>query len=507
MNPITLTTVAEPLIRQALAEDITNEDVSTAAIMPDARPAAVDLIAKADGVLCGLDVFERTFAILDPETRVQRFAADGDSVCAGQTLATVTGDVRVLLSGERVALNYLQRMSGIATYTHRVAALLEGSITQLVDTRKTTPNMRVFEKEAVRCGGGRNHRYNLSDGVLLKDNHIAAAGGVREAIEAARAHAPFVREIEVECETFAQVEEAIAAEADIIMLDNMDHDAMAKAVAFIDGRAKTECSGNIDAHNVQAIADLGIDFVSSGALTHSAPILDVSMKHLRMLDGNADSEAGATGNNTPGKRAVAMAAKSEARRASLLDALRSADAPVSGGQLANTLSVSRQIIVQDIALLREAGANIVATTKGYVLADTAQTSAQNATQTMTQNAAEQPAMRLDEPARTFKLHHEVDQTRDELQTIIALGGRVHNVSISHRAYGRITAPLEIAGQADIERFINDIESGKSSPLSTATSGYHYHLVSAPSDEALESIGRALADKGFLAPLLPHEQEG
>lgn len=198
-----------------------------------------------------------------------------------------------------------------------------------------------------------------------------------------------------------------------------------------------------------------------------------------------------------------MAAKSEARRASLLDALRSADAPVSGGQLANTLNVSRQIIVQDIALLREAGANIVATTKGYVLTDTAQTSTQ---QTMAQNAAEQPAAVLDEPARTFKLHHEVEQTRDELQTIIALGGRVHNVSISHRAYGRITAPLEIADQADIERFINDIESGKSSPLSTATSGYHYHLVSAPSDEALEAIGRALADKGFLAPLLPHEQE-
>ena len=198
-----------------------------------------------------------------------------------------------------------------------------------------------------------------------------------------------------------------------------------------------------------------------------------------------------------------MAAKSEARRASLLDALRSADAPVSGGQLANALNVSRQIIVQDIALLREAGANIVATTKGYVLADAAQTS----TQTMTQNAAEQPAVHLlDEPARTFKLHHEVEQTREELQTIIALGGRVHNVSISHRAYGRITAPLEIADQADIERFINDIESGKSSPLSTATSGYHYHLVSAPSDEALEAIGRALADKGFLAPLLPHEQE-
>lgn len=201
-----------------------------------------------------------------------------------------------------------------------------------------------------------------------------------------------------------------------------------------------------------------------------------------------------------------MATKAEARRASLLDALRSADAPVSGGQLANTLNVSRQIIVQDIALLREAGASIVATTKGYVLADAAQTAAQNATQTMAQNA-EQPAVHLDEPARTFKLHHEVEQTRDELQTIIALGGRVHNVSISHRAYGRITAPLEIADQADIERFINDIESGKSSPLSTATSGYHYHLVSAPSNEALEAIGRALADKGFLAPLLPHEQEG
>ena len=199
-----------------------------------------------------------------------------------------------------------------------------------------------------------------------------------------------------------------------------------------------------------------------------------------------------------------MAAKSEARRASLLDALRSADAPVSGGQLANALNVSRQIIVQDIALLREAGANIVATTKGYVLADAAQTS----TQTMTQNAAEQPAVHLlDEPARTFKLHHEVEQTREELQTIVALGGHVHNVSISHRAYGRITAPLEVANQADIERFINDIESGKSSPLSTATSGYHYHLVSAPSNEALEAIGRALADKGFLAPLLPHEQEG
>lgn len=297
MDPIALKLVGEDIIVQALREDITFEDVSTASVCPEARAAEVQLIAKADGVIAGLDVFARTFALLDPATRVEATVADGDEVAAGQRLATVYGDARVLLSGERVALNFLQRMSGIATYTHRMAALLEGSTTQLVDTRKTTPNMRVFEKEAVRCGGGRNHRYNLSDGVLLKDNHIAAAGGVREAIEAARAHAPFVREIEVECETFAQVEEAIAAEADIIMLDNMDHDAMAAAVAFIDGRAKTECSGNIDSHNVQAIADLGIDFVSSGALTHSAPILDVSMKHLRMLDGNG--EAATADDNVP----------------------------------------------------------------------------------------------------------------------------------------------------------------------------------------------------------------
>ena len=280
MNPITLTTVAEPLIRAALAEDITNEDVSTAAIMPEAHPVAVDLIAKADGVLCGLDVLERTFAILDPESKVERYAEEGSDIVAGQKLATIFGDVRALLSGERVALNYLQRMSGIATYTRKVAALLEGSGTTLVDTRKTTPNMRVFEKEAVRCGGGRNHRYNLSDGVMLKDNHIAAAGGIRPAIEAARAYAPFVRKIEVECETLDQVREAVDAAADIIMLDNMYHDA----IALIDGKAQTECSGNIDATNVRAIADLGIDFVSSGALTHSSPILDVSMKHLRLLD-------------------------------------------------------------------------------------------------------------------------------------------------------------------------------------------------------------------------------
>ncbi len=304
MNPITLATVAEPLIRAALAEDITNEDVSTAAIMPDARPATVDLIAKADGVLCGLDVFERTFAILDPNSRVERAVSEGSTITAGQTLATVTGDVRALLSGERVALNYLQRMSGIATYTRRIAALLEGSRTTLVDTRKTTPGMRVFEKEAVRTGGGRNHRYNLSDGVMLKDNHIAAAGGIRPAIKAARAHAPFVRKIEVECETLEQVREAVEAGADIIMLDNMNHATMAAAVALIGGRAQTECSGNIDAENVADIVDLGVDFVSSGALTHSAGILDLSLKHLRMLDEGGDSaENAANTTNGAGRKA------------------------------------------------------------------------------------------------------------------------------------------------------------------------------------------------------------
>ena len=304
MNPITLTTVAEPHIRAALAEDITSEDVSTAAIMPDARPAAVDLIAKANGVLCGLDVFERTFAILDPNSRVERFASEGSTITAGQTLATVTGDVRALLSGERVALNYLQRMSGIATYTRHIAALLEGSRTTLVDTRKTTPGMRVFEKEAVRTGGGRNHRYNLSDGVMLKDNHIAAAGGIRPAVEAARALAPFVRKIEVECETLEQVREAVEAGADIIMLDNMDHATMAAAIALVGGRAQTECSGNIDAENVAAIADLGVDFVSCGALTHSAGILDLSLKHLRMLDEDGDSsDNGTKPINSAGRKA------------------------------------------------------------------------------------------------------------------------------------------------------------------------------------------------------------
>ena len=252
---------------------------------PQARQAEVQLIAKAEGVIAGLDVFARTFALLDPATTVEATVADGDEVHAGQHLATVKGDARILLSGERVALNYLQRMSGIATYTRRMAQALEGTKTKLVDTRKTTPGMRVFEKAAVLAGGGFNHRYNLSTAVMLKDNHIDAAGGVAKAIQMARAHASFTCTVEIECENLDMVREAADAGADIIMLDNMDHDAMAEAIKVIGGRAKVEASGNVDAQNIRALADLGVDFISSGALTHSAPILDLSLKHLRMLDG------------------------------------------------------------------------------------------------------------------------------------------------------------------------------------------------------------------------------
>ena len=285
MDPIAMKLVGDDLILQALREDITFEDVSTASVCPQARRAEVQLIAKADGVIAGLDVFARTFALLDPATTVEATVADGDEVHAGQHLATVKGDARVLLSGERVALNYLQRMSGIATYTRRMVRTLEGTSTKLVDTRKTTPGMRVFEKAAVLAGGGFNHRYNLSTAVMLKDNHIDAAGGVTKAIQMARAHASFTCTVEIECENLDMVREAADAGADIIMLDNMDHDAMAKAIEVIDGRAKVEASGNVDAQNIRALADLGVDFISSGALTHSAPILDLSLKHLRMLDG------------------------------------------------------------------------------------------------------------------------------------------------------------------------------------------------------------------------------
>ena len=284
MDPIAMRLVADDAIMGALREDITFEDVSTASVCSEARPAEVQLIAKADGIIAGLDVFARTFELLDPKTRVEASVADGDAVTVGQRLATVCGDARVLLSGERVALNFLQRMSGIATYTHEMAAALEGTGTVLVDTRKTTPGLRVFEKAAVAIGGGRNHRYNLSTAVMLKDNHIDAAGGVAKAIAMARAHASFTCTVEVECENLDMVREAVEAGADIIMLDNMDHDVMREAIALIDGRAKTEASGNVDAGNIRELADLGVDFISSGALTHSAPILDLSLKHLRMLD-------------------------------------------------------------------------------------------------------------------------------------------------------------------------------------------------------------------------------
>ena len=283
MNEITMKMQADQLIRMALQEDITSEDVSTNAVMPTATKGTVDLIAKEDGVIAGLDIYARAFTILDEKTEIDFHCKDGDEVKKGELMATVTGDIRVLLSGERVALNYLQRMSGIATYTRQVAKLLEGSKVTLLDTRKTTPNCRVFEKYAVRVGGGCNHRYNLSDGVLLKDNHIGAAGSVTKAIQMAKAYAPFVRKIEIEVETLEQVKEAVEAGADIIMLDNMTPEVMKQAVELIDGRAQIECSGNITKENIQKIREIGVDFVSSGALTHSAPILDISMKNLHAV--------------------------------------------------------------------------------------------------------------------------------------------------------------------------------------------------------------------------------
>lgn len=284
MDPITMNLNVDKLIRSALEEDISSEDVTTNSVMPVKTQGTVDLIVKQDGILCGMDVFERVFKLLGSETEVIRKKNDGDEVKSGDLAAVVNGDIRVLLSGERTALNYLQRMSGIATYTHEVASLLTGTKTRLLDTRKTSPNNRIFEKYSVRVGGGYNHRYNLSDGVLLKDNHIGAAGGVAQAVKMARDYAPFVRKIEVEVENLDMVKEAVEAGADIIMLDNMSHDEMKKAIEIIAGRAQTECSGNVTRENIAKILDLGVDFVSSGALTHSAPIMDLSLKHLRPIE-------------------------------------------------------------------------------------------------------------------------------------------------------------------------------------------------------------------------------
>ncbi len=283
MNKITMTLQADQLIREALREDISSEDVTTNSVMKEAVKGEVDLICKQDGIIAGLDVFRRVFQLLDEKTEVEFYCADGDEVKKGQLMGKVTGDIRVLLSGERVALNYLQRMSGIASYTHSVAELLKGSGTKLLDTRKTTPNMRIFEKYAVRVGGGYNHRYNLSDGVLLKDNHIGAAGSVARAVKMAKEYAPFVRKIEVEAENLDMVKEAVEAGADIIMLDNMSAEEMKEAIRVIGGRAETECSGNVTKENIGRLVSLGVDYISSGALTHSAPILDISLKNLHAV--------------------------------------------------------------------------------------------------------------------------------------------------------------------------------------------------------------------------------
>ena len=283
MNEITMTLQADHLILEALKEDISSEDVTTNSVMKEAVRGEVQLICKQDGIIAGLNVFARVFQLLEAGTEVEFFCKDGDAVKSGEQMGVVRGDIRVLLSGERVALNYLQRMSGIATYTNSVVKLLKGSKTKLLDTRKTTPNMRIFEKYAVRVGGGFNHRYNLSDGVLLKDNHIGAAGSVKKAVEMAREYAPFVRKIEVEVENLDMVKEALEAGADIIMLDNMSPEEMKEAVRIIDGRAETECSGNVTKENIARLTAIGVDYISSGALTHSAPILDISMKNLHAV--------------------------------------------------------------------------------------------------------------------------------------------------------------------------------------------------------------------------------
>lgn len=284
MNPITTRLNVDNLLLQALREDISDEDVTTNAVMREYKKGEAQLICKQDGVIAGMDIFQRVFELLEPGIEVEKYVEDGAEVKKGDLLAVVRGDIRVILSGERTALNYLQRMSGIATYTHSVAKLLEGSNTKLLDTRKTTPNMRIFEKYAVRVGGGHNHRYNLSDGVLIKDNHIGAAGGVRQAVEMAREYVPFVRKIEIEVENLEMFREALEAGADIIMLDNMSVDEMKQAVEMAKGRAETECSGNMTKENIETIKNIGVDYVSSGALTHSAPILDVSLKNLHPVE-------------------------------------------------------------------------------------------------------------------------------------------------------------------------------------------------------------------------------
>lgn len=283
MNNITMKLNADDIILNALKEDITSEDISTNSVMRHYQLGEVDLICKEEGVIAGLEVFKRVFELLDADTKVEFSVKDGDRVKNGQKLGVVCGDIRVLLSGERTALNFLQRMSGIATYTRTIADMLEGTNTKLLDTRKTTPCMRIFEKYAVKVGGGYNHRFNLSDGILLKDNHIGAAGGVKEAVAMAKEYAPFVRKIEIEVESLEMLKEALEAGADIIMLDNMSIEDMTKAVELCAGKAETECSGNVTKENVAKLTDIGVNYISSGALTHSSPILDLSLKNLHAV--------------------------------------------------------------------------------------------------------------------------------------------------------------------------------------------------------------------------------
>lgn len=284
INGVTMKINVDQYLWNTLREDITSEDVSTNAVMPEDKQGKAELICKQDGIICGLDIFKRTFELLDETSRFEAYFKDGDSVKNGDLIGIIYGDIKAILSGERTGLNYLQRMSGIATITKEYMSELEGTNTTLLDTRKTTPNMRPFEKYAVTVGGATNHRYNLSDGVLLKDNHIGAAGSITKAIQMAKAYAPFVRKIEIETETLEQVEEAVNAGADIIMLDNMDNDTMRKAVKIINGRAETECSGNVTKERLKSIAEVGVDFVSCGALTHSAPIMDISLKNLTPIE-------------------------------------------------------------------------------------------------------------------------------------------------------------------------------------------------------------------------------
>ena len=390
-DQVTLGLNVDPFILSALKEDITSEDVSTNSVMPNPTPGVVDLICKEDGIICGLQVFERVFTLLDSSTRTEFYVKDGDHVENKQLVGKIYGDIRVLLCGERTALNYLQRMSGIATYTSQVAALLEGTGIKLLDTRKTTPNNRIFEKYSVRVGGGNNHRYNLSDGVLLKDNHIGAAGGVKQAISMAKAYAPFVRKIEIEVENLDMVKEAVEAGADIIMLDNMTTEQLKESIDYIAGRAEIEVSGNVTKENV-----------------------------------------------------------------------------------------SRQIIVQDISLLRANGATIFSTNKGYLLQEDRKYS------------------------RVFKVYHTDDQVEEELSTIVDAGGQICDVFVYHKVYGVLKADMGIKSRRDIRAYMEEISTGKSSLLKNVTSGYHYHTIDAESEEILDAIQEELQQKGFLAKLQDYE---